>query len=202
MAIDAPVGSMSLRTGAPVQCFVDRVHHEKSLDQKEPFPQYVVQRGKRSGRLCTRSCDCSGKTRDHSLLDCGSDAAETQEKESATLIRASASSRADCAVVCRGLDGNSVTRRLFDVTAVRALRLKGAAGRESHGLFRELLRRNMGAPPRDGRRPQRRRPGGYLVCAFKLSVSLKMRRVVDQPATARRYQSTLSRSSCGSLAGR
>jgi hypothetical protein len=91
MAVDAPVGSMPLRTGAPVQCFLDRIHHEKSLDQKEPFPQYVVERGKLSRGLCTKSCDCSGETRDHSFLDCGSDAAETEEKESATLNRATAS---------------------------------------------------------------------------------------------------------------
>jgi hypothetical protein len=90
MVIDAPVGGMSMRTGAPVQCFLDRVHHEKSLDQKEPFPQYVVERGKRSCRLCTRSRNSSGETRNDSFLDCGSDAAETKEKESATLIQAGA----------------------------------------------------------------------------------------------------------------
>jgi hypothetical protein len=91
MTVGAPVSSMSLRTDAPVQPLLDRVHHEKSMDQKEPFPQYVVERGKRSCRLCARSRDSSGKTRDRRALDCRSDAAETKEKESATLIRASAS---------------------------------------------------------------------------------------------------------------
>ncbi|MCC8403349.1 hypothetical protein LJ655_15870 [Paraburkholderia sp. MMS20-SJTN17] len=58
------------------------------MDKEKPLSQYVAKRGKCRDGLGARSRNGCRKAWNCGILDCGARAAETQQKESATVTRA------------------------------------------------------------------------------------------------------------------